>query len=429
MKKNKYLPRIFDSILDFTLKSKGAVLIAGPKWCGKSTTANRFAKTIIDLMPVETRENYINLAKLSPSKFLNIGEKPLLVDEWQHVSFIWDQIKTEVDNAHSFGLYILTGSVTDKEKTVSILKNKHTGNGRIVKKIMRTMSLYESKDSNGSISLSKLKDKEFSSSFCNKNIDDYAYFICRGGWPMAIDRKKDIALQQAIDYYEMIVSEDIFSLDDVPLRKDENRARKVMKAYARNIAIATSDSTIKNDSFGDSNMDIDTFDKYILALKDLYVIEELEAWNPFLRSKTILRTKETRHFIDPSIATAALGLSPDSLFKDISYFGLLFESLAIRDLRVYSESIGAKVYKYRDAKGREADAVIQFRDGSFALIEIKLGGQDEIDKACEKLIKLAADIDTKKTGELSFLMVITKNKVAYKSDSGVYIVPLACLKN
>lgn len=426
---NIYLNRLFDDTIKFSLKSKGALVIVGPKWCGKSTTANRYAKTVIDLMKIDTRNEYINLAKIAPSELLNIGEKPILIDEWQHIAFIWDQIKYEVDKTGAFGQYILTGSVTDKERSNDLFSIRHTGNGRIVKKLMRTMSLYESLDSNGAVSISDLKNNSFKPAISNKTIYDYAYYICRGGWPLAINQQQDIALAQAKDYYEMVVTEDIFSLKDIPLRKDEQKARKLMRSYARNVSIPASDDTLIKDCSSDESFDKETFTKYINALKDLYVIEELPAWNPNLRSKTAIRTKETRHFIDPSIAAASLGVSPNGLFKDITTFGFLFESLVIRDLRIYVESLGGRVYKYRDAKKREADAVIVFSDNSFALVEVKLGNDEDIKEASNNLVKIKNDIDEEKTGKLAFLMVVTKNKVAYKDDNGVYIVPFACLKN
>ena len=428
---NRYIKRLFDKTIEFTLMSKGALVIVGPKWCGKSTTAARYAKTIIDLMPLETRKDFIYLAKISPSKFLNYGPKPILIDEWQHVSFIWDQIKYEVDKGKSFGQYILTGSVTDKNRfQIDENESRHTGNGRIIRKMMRTLSLYESGDSNGEISLLDLKNGKFHSSFSNKDINDYAYYICRGGWPLAINNNKKISLQQAIDYYEVVVTDDIFSLKDIPLKHDEAKARKLMRSYARNVSIPASDETLREDcASNDESFDKDVFSKYINALKNLYVIEELPAWNPNLRSKTAIRTKETRHFTDPSIGSAALGLTPDGLFRDITTFGFLFESLVIHDLRVYADCIGAHVYKYRDSKKREADAVIQFNDGSWGLIEVKLGDEEDIIKASNNLINIANDIDIERTGKPAFLMVVTKNKVAHKMDNGVYVVPLCCLKD
>lgn len=430
MLNNDYIPRLFDEELDFYLKCVGAVVIVGPKFCGKSTTAKRHAKTFVDLTKTQDREQYVALAKNAIENFLNMGEKPQLIDEWQIVSFIWNDIKSSIDESGTFGQYILTGSVTDNLKSGSDNeKEQHTGTGRIVRKMMRTMSLYESGESNGSVSLLGLKENVFKPSTSDKTIQDYAFYICRGGWPLAINQPEDIALQQAINFYEGLVTLDLFSLNDVSLRKDPQRARKLLRAYSRTIGSQASNELIKEDmKSDDGELDKDTFSKYILALQRLFVIEELEAWNPNLRSKTAIREKSTRHFVDPSIATSALGVGPKGLFADMNTFGFLFESLAVRDLRVYCDTIGANVYHYRDKLDREADAVIQFKDGEWALIEIKMGNQDDIDEAANKLLKLADDIDEDKKNP-AFLMIITKEKFAYQRNDGVYVVPLACLKN
>ena len=428
--KDDYIPRLFDGILEFSLKTKGAVVVTGPKWCGKSETTKRQAKTIVDLMPRSTRQNIIDYAEAAPHEFLNDGERPMLIDEWQHISFIWDDIKVEVDNASKFGLYILTGSVTDKESNKEYsIDDRHTGNGRIVRKMMRPMTLFESGESNGKVSIGDLVKGKFTPCFSKPTIKDYAYYICRGGWPLAINQEREVALQQAIDYYDVVVTDDIFSLKSIPLRKDEFKARQVMRSYARNVSIAASDQTLLEDCVSDeSTFDEETFSKYLEALRFLFVIEELPAWNPNLRSKTAIRTKPTRHFVDPSIATAALGVSPEGLFKDMATFGLLFESLAVRDLRVYADVLGAKLYKYKDSKKRESDIVMQFNNGDYALIEVKLSGDQEIEDAAKKLAVIRDDIDEEKTGKPLFLMVITKGNAALKRKDGVYVVPLACLK-
>ena len=426
----KYIKRLFDDILEFSLKSKGAIIVEGPKWCGKSTTCKRFAKETIDLMPIKTRDEYILEAKISPDHFLKSREKPLLIDEWQHIYFIWDQIKVEVDEASSFGQFILTGSVTDRDIDDKEYERSHTGNGRIIRKKMRTMSLYESGESNGSISLSNLKNGVFQVARSNTNLEDYAFLICRGGWPLSIVDDRKVALAQAKDYYEVLVTDDLFSLKSIKIIKDETKARKVLRAYARNISIASTIQTLIDDCTNDSSsFDKETFYKYLTALNYLHVIEELHAWNPNVRSKTAIRTKETRHFVDPSIAVAALGLSPESLFKNMDTFGLLFESFVVRDIRIYCDVINAKVYKYRDSKNREADLVIVFEDGSWALIEVKLGGKDDIELVANKLKDIASDIDVNKTGNCSFLMIVTKDSLAYQREDGVYVVPLGCLKN
>ena len=425
-----YIPRLFDKTLEFALKSKGAILVVGPKWCGKSTTSSRQAKTIIDLTIEETKEQYINFAKAAPTLFLQQGEKPLLIDEWQEISFIWNSIKDQVDKNKSFGQFILTGSVTDKAIANDKKGYIHTGTGRIVQKIMRPMSLFESGDSNGLVSLLNLKEGRFQPCISKLTIEDYAYLICRGGWPLSLNCEENVALQQAIDFYDATVNEDIFSLKDIKIRKDINKARKLMRSYARNISSQCSDDVLLKDvSSNDASFDVRTFQKYMLALNRLYVVEELEAWNPNLRSKVAIRAKNTRHFVDPSIASSALGVGPKGLFLDMKTFGFLFESLVIRDLRIYCDTLNAFVYHYKDQLDREADAVIQFRDGSWALVEVKLGNQEDVDIAASKLIKLAKDIDTQKMGKPAFLMVVTKGAVALKREDGVYEIPLGCLKN
>lgn len=428
----EYIERLFDKKLDFYLKTVGAIQIVGPKWCGKSRTAKRHAKTVIDLMKKRERDQYIELAKKAPEVLLNSGDKPILIDEWQVISFIWNSIKESIDENGGFGQYILTGSVTDNTASKSLAgeeNERHTGTGRIIRKVMRTMSSFESHDSNGIVSISNLKDNVFTPGISQKTIFDYSYLICRGGWPLAIDDDRDIALQQAKTFFDGLVNEDLFSLKDIPLKKDVKRAMKLLKSYSRNISTEASNESIKADlkENGDE-IDKNTFTKYLLALERLYVIDELEAWNPNLRSKTAIREKSTRHFVDPSIATSALGITPESMFSDMKTFGLLFESLAIRDLRIYCDSIGAEVYHYRDKADREADAVISFADGSWALLEVKLGDKEEIETASEKLVLLAKDINKKEHPEPAFLMIVTAQKVAYKDDNGVYVVPLCCLK-
>ena len=429
-KKDRYIPRLFDDVLDFALRSKSAVIVEGPKWCGKSTTSKRHAKTIVDLMPLSTRQQLVEYAKVAPSEFLNDGEHPLLIDEWQHVSFLWDQIKVEADEIGKFGQFILTGSVTDKAfLTNDQDESRHTGNGRIIRKRMRPMSLFESGDGDGKVSIEDLRNGKFTPCRSAKTVSDYAFYICRGGWPLSLCEDREVALQQAIDYYNVTVSDDIFSLKSIPIRKDEEKARQIMRSYARNVSIPASDKTLLDDcSSADESFDVTTFGKYIQALKALFVIEELPAWNPNLRSKTAIRTKPTRHFVDPSIAATALGVSPRGLFRDITTFGFLFESLVVRDLRIYADSLNARVYKYRDAKKREADAVMQFKNGSWALFEVKLGDDSDIEDAAKKLMNIASDIDIQKTGSPAFLAVITKGPIAYRRNDGVYVIPLACLR-
>ncbi len=431
--KKKYIPRTVDGELDFYLRSVGGVLIVGPKWCGKSTTAKKHARTVIDLLKRKEREQYVKLAKEAPEVLLNSGPKPILIDEWQVISFIWNSLKEEIDENGDFGQYILTGSATDNTRDDGLsgeINERHTGTGRVIKKMMRTMSLYESGDSNGSVSISSLKKNQFKASFCQNAIFDYAYFLCRGGWPLAIGREKDVALQQAKTFFNGLVSEDLFSLKDVPLRRDEDRARRMLRSYARSVSTEASNESIKADlKENGEEIDKDTFSKYLLALSRLYVTEELEAWNPNLRSKTAIREKNTRHFVDPSIAAAALNATPENIFNDMKTFSLLFEELVIRDLRIYCDSIGGTVYHYRDHNDREADAVIQFNDDSWALVEVKLTDQEQIKEASKKLVDLANDIDNSLHPKPSFLLIVTAGKAAYRDENGVYVVPLGCLKN
>lgn len=422
--KKDYLPRLFDETLEFSLKSKGAVLVVGPKWCGKTRTCSRHAKTIIEMLPADTRKQNVLFAKNAPSLFLSQGPKPILIDEWQIISFIWDSIKTEVDKNDDFGQFILTGSVTDRiayDGGNKEEQERHTGNGRITIKKLRTMSLFESGDSNGTVSLSKLGEGIFEEAISNADIEDYAYRICRGGWPLAIGENKDVALQQAIDYYDMLYNEDVFSIRDIKFHKDTTIAEKVIRSYARNIGTSCASSLIADDA----GIDKETMNKFDEVLQRLYILDNVRAWSVNLRSRTAIRTKDTRYFVDPSIATAALGLTPSSLFKDMNYFGFLFESLAIRDLKIYSESINAKLFHYRDKRGLEADAVLVYKNGEFALIEIKLGDDESIDLAAKNLLKLQDDLIKKPL----YLMVITKSRYAYKRDDGVYVVPLATLRN
>ena len=422
--KNTYIPRLFDEILQFSLESKGAVLVVGPKWCGKTTTCARHAKTIVELLPLKTRQQLIEFAKNAPDLFLNQGEKPILIDEWQFIPFIWNEIKIQVDKNSTFGEYILTGSVTNKlsfsNNNEEDTSNEHTGNGRICRKMMRTLSLYESNESNGLVSLSSLKNGNFELGICDKNIFDYAFYICRGGWPLAIGKSEKVALAQAYYYFEILYQDDIFTFKDLGIRKNILTSQKIMRSYARNVGTQCPDSVIINDV----NIDLKTFDKYFSALQRLFVVDEVLAWNTNLRRKTAIRTKNTRYFVDPSIAVASLGLTPQSLFKDMKLFGFLFESLAIRDLKIYASTIDASVYHYRDSLNRECDAVIVYRDGEFGLVEIKLGVDDDIEEAANNLKKIRDDLIEKPI----YLMVITKEKYAYKREDGVYVVPLGCLK-
>lgn len=421
----EYKLRIADKILEKKLKGKGAVLIQGPKWCGKTTTAEQICKSILYMAKPEDKTQNLTLADISPSLLLE-GETPRLIDEWQIAPKLWDAIRFEVDHRNLEGQFVLTGSAVP----VSMDEVTHTGTGRFSWLTMRTMSLYESGESNGTISLSKLFEETNITGINELSLEDIAYLCCRGGWPRSTFMEKEIALEQAFDYYDAIVNSDISRVDNI--NRNSERVKKLMKSYARNIGTQSSIDTIKKDIVENEafSIDDDTIFSYISALKKIFVIEEAPAWNPNLRSKTAIRTADTKYFIDPSIAVAALGIEPNDLIKNLNTFGLIFESLCIRDLRVYAESINGNVYHYKDSSGLECDAVVHLRNGNYGLIEIKLGGDNLIDIGAENLKKLNQKIDTTKMNKPSFLMVLTAiGKYAYKREDGVCVVPIGCLKN
>lgn len=421
----EYKLRIADKILEKKLKGKGAVLIQGPKWCGKTTTAEQICKSILYMAKPEDKTQNLTLADISPSLLLE-GETPRLIDEWQIAPKLWDAIRFEVDHRNLEGQFVLTGSAVP----VSMDEVTHTGTGRFSWLTMRTMSLYESGESNGTISLSKLFEETNITGINELSLEDIAYLCCRGGWPRSTFMEKEIALEQAFDYYDAIVNSDISRVDNI--NRNSERVKKLMKSYARNIGTQSSIDTIKKDIVENEafSIDDDTIFSYISALKKIFVIEEAPAWNPNLRSKTAIRTADTKYFIDPSIAVAALGIGPNDLIKNLNTFGLIFESLCIRDLRVYAESINGNVYHYKDSSGLECDAVVHLRNGNYGLIEIKLGGDNLIDIGAENLKKLNQKIDTTKMNKPSFLMVLTAiGKYAYKREDGVCVVPIGCLKN
>lgn len=422
----EYKKRIADEILKKKLKGKGAVLIEGPKWCGKTTTAEQISNSILYMANPADKEQNMTLVDIDPSLLL-AGDTPRLIDEWQLAPKLWDAIRFEVDHRGDEGQFILTGSSVP----VDMSDVAHTGTGRFSLVIMRPMTLYESGESNGTVSLADLFDASKTISGINElSLEDIAYLCCRGGWPRSIFMDKDIALEQAFDYYDAIVNYDISRVDGV--NRNPERVKNLMRSYARNIGSCVSNETLKNDMINNDlfSLDSDTIFSYVNALKRIFVIEESPAWNPNLRSKTAIRTSDTRYFVDPSIEVAALGIGPKELINDLNTFGLVFESLCIRDLRVYAESINGKVYHYRDSSDLECDAVIHLRDGSYGLIEVKLGGDKLIETGVENLIKLENKIDTDKMNKPSFLAVITATgKYAYRRNDGVYIVPIGCLKN
>ncbi len=419
-----YLPRITDKLLDERLKAKGAILIEGPKWCGKTTSAKEFAKSFIAMDEPDKTKQYKQMAELNPSALLE-GETPRLVDEWQLAPNLWNAVRYEVDKRDDFGQFILTGSAVPAEFDASM----HSGTGRISRLYMRTMSLYESKDSDGAVSLSDLFDDKEISCVNHKTLDDIAFLICRGGWPISIKLEGKASLFQAIDYFDSVVKNDISRVDSV--KRDVEKAKSLLRSYARHVGSQAPLETIRKDMLANQ---ADTFDQvtlysYIDALKKIFVIEDAPAWNPNIRSKTAIRSTDTRYFIDPSIATAALGIGPKDLIQDLNTMGFLFENLAVRDLRIYSELLDGSVYHYRDKSGLECDAVIHLRNGSYGLVEIKLGGDKLIEEGAETLKALSELIDTNSMKEPSFMMVLcAQAPFAYKRNDGVYVVPITSLR-
>ena len=422
---NDYKKRIVDEMLQRKLKGKGAVLIEGPKWCGKTTTAEQIAKSVLYMANPENKKQNLMLADIDPNVLLK-GETPKLIDEWQIAPKIWDAVRFEVDHRKDEGQFILTGSAVPTDKSLIA----HTGTGRFSFLFMRPMTLFESLESTGTVSLKDLFDQKNISGINNLSLEDIAYLCCRGGWPRSISMEREIALDQAFDYYDAIVNSDISRVDGIS--REPTRVKNLMRSYARNVGSQASNETLKNDMINNDSfsLDTDTVFSYINALKKIFVVDEVSAWNPNLRSKTAIRTSDTRYFIDPSIATASLGLGPDDLINDLNTFGFIFENLCVRDLRVYAESINGDLYHYRDSSSLECDAVIHLRNGSYGLVEIKLGGDKLIEEGVENLLKLKNKLDTSKMKKPSFLMVVTATgDYAYKRSDDVYVVPVGCLKN
>ena len=421
----EYYQRVSDKVLLDHLESKGAVLIEGAKWCGKTTSAKHIAKSVIEMDRPDMTAQYQQMARINPSNLLE-GKVPHLIDEWQIATNIWNAVRYEVDRRGEFGQFILTGSSVP----AALDESMHTGTGRIVRMQMRPMSLFESKDSTGQVSLMDLFNKKDISTVDNHSIDEIAFLICRGGWPATLNHSKKVALKQAFDYYDAVVNDDISRVDRV--KRDSERTKRILKSYARNVATQASLETIRSDVISN---DVETFDKealygYLNALKRIFVIEDSPAWNPNLRSKTAIRTSDTRYFVDPSIAVAALGLGPTDLVNNLELMGLIFENLCVRDLRIYADALDGSVYHYRDKTGLECDAVIHLRNGSYGLVEVKLGGDQSINEGAESLLKLTSKIDTEKMKKPAFLMVLCGvAPFAYKREDGVFVVPITCLKD
>ncbi|WP_296091360.1 DUF4143 domain-containing protein [uncultured Treponema sp.] len=424
---NDYKPRIVDEILAKKLEAKGAVLIEGPKWCGKTTTALQQAKSILRMdNPLEKDQN-LRLSKLNPQRLLK-GDTPRLIDEWQIAPTLWDTVRYEVDQRGKMGQFILTGSAVPPD-TKEIT---HSGTGRFTWLNMRPMSLYESGESTGEVSLKSLFDGNLNIDGENSldDIDKLAYLVCRGGWPQAIGLKSEAALQQAFDYYDAVVKSDINRADGV--NKNPERVKRIMKSYARNQGNQAASTVIAQDIAVNEveTVNEDTVHSYIEALKKIFVVEDMPAWNPNLRSKSAIRTSDTRYYVDSSIATASLGIGPEDLINDLKTFGLFFETMCVRDLRIFAESLDGSVYHYRDNTNLECDTVVHLRNGSYGLIEIKLGGDDLINEGAANLLKLQDKIDVSKMKEPSFLMVLVgAGTYAYRREDGILVVPIGCLKN
>lgn len=419
----EYMKRIADEILQKRLETSGAVLIEGPKWCGKTRTASEISKSKLYMQDPDKTNSYLKAADTKPSLLLK-GEVPRLIDEWQMAPVLWDAVRFAVDQRGEVGQFILTGSAVPSDNAVF-----HTGTGRISGLLMRTMSLYESGESNGTVSLSALFDGETEiEAFSDLEIEKIAELIVRGGWPASVADEKGNALRHSIDYVEAIINADVSRVDNI--EKNPIRVRALLRSLARNISTMATLKTIKDDiAMGDADGVISekTISGYLNALNRIYVTENLQAWNPALRSKTAIRTSPKRQFTDPSIATAVMRLSPEQILEDFNYFGFLFESLCDRDLRIYTEAIDGQVFHYRDSSGLEADAVLVLNDGRWAAVEIKLGDR-EIEEAAEHLLTLSRKIDVQKMNPPTFLMILTGNEVAYRRKDGVFVVPIGCLK-
>lgn len=435
---NGYKNRVADRLLAEKLEAFGAVLIEGPKYCGKTTLATQQARSILSMADTDTLGQNLALARTNISRLL-AGETPRLIDEWQIAPQFWDAVRNEVDKRNEDGQFMLTGSAVPpkpkKDENGNIIEEEnihHTGTGRISRLRLRTMSLWESEDSTGDVSLEELFiNPDTVDGVSNIDLDRLAYLTCRGGWPKAVLKKSEkAALAQAFDYYDSVVSNDIKRVDDID--RDEELTKRIMRSYARNQGTQATVGTILADikSNGDERMSDSTVYSYIKALKEIFVIEDSIAWNPNLRSKTAIRTSDTRYFIDPSIATAALGMGPKDLINDMATFGFIFEALAIRDLRVYADALDGKVYHYRDKNNLECDAVIHLRNGSYGLVEVKIGGAELIKEGAESLKTLSSKIDSTRMKTPSFMMVLTGiGKFAYKRpEDGVLVVPIGCLR-
>ena len=420
-----YRPRIVDSALKRKLRGKGAVLIEGPKWCGKTTTAEQVSKSTLSVDDPSTVNTNKILSEIDPERLLT-GDHPRLLDEWQVAPKLWDAVRHHVDRHKGQGQFILTGSSVPADISETI----HSGTGRFGWLVMRPMSLYESGDSTGDVSLASLFESQPISGCSDLDLDRLTFLICRGGWPESVDMDDDVALDQAFDYIDAVIRNDMSRVDNI--RRDPQKVRMLLRSYARNQGTQISQASISadissNDTEGVSE---ETVSEYLQALRKLYVIEDMKAWNPNLRSKTAIRTSDTRYFVDPSLAAASLRIGPQDLINNLNITGFFFEALAVRDLRVYAESLDGDVYHYKDNLDNECDVVIHLRDGRYALLEVKLGGERLIDEGVRTLKDVLRRIDTDKMGKPAFMAIITgTERYAYRRDDGIIILPLGALKN
>lgn len=422
MSGDQYLPRLCDQELAEALAVAGAVLIEGPKWCGKTRTASKAAASVLYMQDPDRATTYLSMADAKPSLLLK-GETPRLIDEWQMAPVLWDAVRFTVDQRGEMGQFILTGSAVPADGVTA-----HTGTGRFARIFMRPMSLFESGESTGSVSLGALfNGDQDTDGFSTLTIEQIAFSICRGGWPAAVLKGDQKSLRMSRDYVESVIQQDISRVDGV--EKNPDRVRLLLRSLARNIATTASIHTILEDvESSDIGISDKTISTYLNALRRIFVIEDLPAWLPSIRSKTAIRSTSKRHFTDPSIATAVLRMNPEGLLQDFNTFGFLFEALCTRDLRIYAQSIDADVFHYRDKNGLEADLIVRLRDGRWAAIEVKLG-QKQIDEAARHLLALQARVDEAKMGTAAFLMVITGGQYAYRRSDGVLVVPIGCLRH
>ena len=418
----EYLKRVIDPYLKERLKSSGAVLIEGAKWCGKTSTARSISGSNLFMQDPDKRESYLGLAYMKPSTLLE-GKTPRLIDEWQTAPILWDAVRFAVDERGLPGQFILTGSAVPQDDEIL-----HTGTGRISRILMRPMSLFEALESNGTVSLADLfNGKSDVAAHSELTLENLSFALARGGWPNSIKKEEKASLRDSYDYVDSVVNIDTSRVDGV--KRNPKTVRDIMKSLSRNISSTANISTIRDDIAGDDDLVSEkTVASYINALRRIFVVEDVPAWSPSLRSKTTIRTSPKRHFVDPSIATATLRISPHGLLEDFNTFGLLFESLCARDLRVYSQVLDGEVFHYRDKNGLEIDIVVCLADGRWGAVEVKLGSK-EIEKGAANLIKAKEKINTDKMKEPSFLMVLTATEYAYKRDDGVLVVPIGCLRD